>query len=49
VSALSPVARLLVWDYERGSVAYDLLIVLMALVVFLVPDAVWNDPLRVSR
>jgi hypothetical protein len=49
VSPLSPVARLLIWDYERGSLAYDLLIVLMALVVFLVPDAVWNDPLRLPR
>ena len=41
--------RLLLWDYERGGTAYDLLCLAMLLVVFLVPDAVWNDPLRTSR
>ena len=41
--------RLLLWDYERGGTAYDFLCVVMLLVVFLVPDVVWNDPLRMSR
>jgi hypothetical protein len=39
----------LLWDYERGGAAYDLLCVAILLVVFLVPDAVWNDPLRMVR
>jgi hypothetical protein len=46
---VSPLARLLLWDHERGSLAYDLLIVVLVLVVFLVPEGVWNDPLRVRR
>lgn len=41
--------RLLMWDYERGGLAYDLLCLAMLLVVFLVPGAFWNDPLRVNR
>ncbi len=30
---LSPLQRLLLWDYERGSLAYDLLV--LAVIVFL--------------
>ena len=41
-------ARLLLWDYERGGTAYDLLCLAMLVVVFLVPEAVWNDPLRMG-
>ena len=43
---LTGVTRLLLWDYERGALAYDLLIVAMLVVIFLIPEAVWNDPLR---
>lgn len=43
---LTGVARLLLWDYERGSLAYDLLILALLLVIFLVPEAAWHDPLR---
>ena len=42
-------ARLLLWDFERGGTAYDLLCLAMLLVIFLVPDAVWNDPLQGGR
>ena len=47
--ARGAVTRLLLWDYERGGTAYDFLCLAMLIVVFLVPDAVWNDPLRMSR
>lgn len=46
---LSGLGRLLLWDYERGSVAYDLLVLLMALVLLLVPEAAFRDPLRLPR
>jgi hypothetical protein len=46
VKGLRGVWRVLLWDFERGGLAYDLLIVLMAAVVFLVPESVWHDPLR---
>lgn len=38
-------ARTLLWDFERGSRAYDILILLLALVVLLVPAAWWRDPM----
>jgi hypothetical protein len=47
VSALSPWARLLLWDYDRGSLAYDLLCLLALLVFVLVPPGTWGDPLWV--
>jgi outer membrane lipoprotein-sorting protein len=37
--------RLLLWDYDRGTPAYDLLCLAMALVVFLVPGGAWHDPM----
>jgi hypothetical protein len=43
--SLSPRARLLLWDYERGSVAYDLLCLLILLLIFLVPPGFWADPM----
>jgi hypothetical protein len=46
-AAPEAVARLLLWDYERGGTAYDVLCLAMLLVIFLVPDLVWNDPLQV--
>lgn len=48
-STLSAVARLLLWDYERGGTAYDLLCLAMLVVIFLVPEAAWNDPLGMAR
>ncbi|HVO13228.1 MAG TPA: hypothetical protein VMX54_20975 [Vicinamibacteria bacterium] len=44
---LRPAVRLLLWDYARGSLAYDLVLLLVVLVVLLVPGAFWGDPLWV--
>jgi hypothetical protein len=45
VSGLSPRARLLLWDYERGSVPYDVLCFVLVILVFAVPRAWWGDPM----
>lgn len=45
MSELSAWARLLLWDYERGSVPYDLLCAVMALFLWLVSGAVLHDPM----
>jgi hypothetical protein len=37
--------RLLLWDYARGSVAYDVAFVVVVLLVLLVPGSFWGDPL----
>jgi hypothetical protein len=42
---LSPAVRFLLWDYARGSLAYDLALLLVALIVLLVPGSFWGDPL----
>lgn len=42
---MGPVARFLLWDYERGSLAYDLLTLLVFVVLFVVPAALWADPM----
>jgi hypothetical protein len=44
-SRLTPLVRVLLWDYERGSVAYDLALLVVALVLGLVPGGFWGDPL----
>lgn len=41
----SPLARLLLWDYERGSLAYDLICLVLLLVLLSVPSAWWSDPM----
>lgn len=43
--SLSPLARLLLWDYERGGLAYDLACLGILAVLFLVPPEMWGDPL----
>jgi hypothetical protein len=43
--ALSRLARFVLWDYERGSVPYDVAFVLVLLTLLLVPGAYWGDPL----
>jgi hypothetical protein len=43
----SVLVRLLLWDYGRGSLAYDLALLLVALLVLLVPAGFWGDPLWV--
>ena len=45
MSGLSPRARLLLWDYERGSLPYDLLCLVLLVVVVAVPTAWWGDPM----
>jgi len=42
---VSPWARLVLWDYERGSLAYDLLCLLLVMVVLATPAGLWGDPM----
>jgi hypothetical protein len=42
----SELVRLLLWDYARGSLAYDLAVLVVALLVLLAPVSFWGDPLR---
>ena len=42
---LSRRARLLLWDFSRGSLAYDLLCLLILLLLLLVPAVWWSDPM----
>jgi hypothetical protein len=44
----SEFVRLLLWDYARGSLAYDLAFLIVVLLVLLVPGGFWGDPLRVK-
>jgi hypothetical protein len=46
---VTPRARLLFWDYARGSMAYDLMLVLLFVIVFAVPAAFWRDPMVAFR
>lgn len=43
---LSPAARFLLWDYDRGSLPYDVLWLLLLLALLIVPASWWRDPLR---
>jgi hypothetical protein len=49
VKELSGAAKVWLWDFERGSVPYDVLVLAMALLVLLLPDTVVFDPLRNPR
>jgi len=42
---LLPLSRLLLWDYGRGSLPYDVLCVLLVLLVLLVSPAWLGDPM----
>jgi hypothetical protein len=44
-ASLSRRARVLLWDFERGSLAYDLLCLFLLLLLLLVPAAWWGDPM----
>jgi hypothetical protein len=44
-ASLSPSARLLLWDYVRGSLPYDVLCLLLLLLLLLVPPDWWRDPM----
>ena len=37
--------RLLLGDFERGSLPYDLLCLLLLVIVFAVPPSWWSDPM----
>jgi hypothetical protein len=37
--------RILLWDYARGSLAYDLAFLGVILLLLLVPGGFWGDPL----
>jgi hypothetical protein len=41
----SATVRLLLWDYARGSVAYDVAFAVVVMLVLLVPGRFWGDPL----
>jgi hypothetical protein len=42
----SSLARLLLWDYERGGLAYDVACLVVLAILLLVPPSWWGDPLR---
>ena len=42
---IRPLARLILWDYDRGSLPYDLLVAALLAMVFLVPAGWWGDPM----
>lgn len=42
---LGPAVRFLLWDYARESLAYDLALLVVLLLLLLVPGGFWNDPL----
>jgi hypothetical protein len=44
-ASLSLRARILLWDFERGSLAYDLLCLFLVLLLVAVPAAWWGDPM----
>jgi hypothetical protein len=39
------IVRLLLWDYARGSLAYDVAFAVVVLLLLLVPGRFWGDPL----
>ncbi len=41
----STVLRLLLWDFSRGSLAYDLAFFVAIALLLLVPAGFWGDPL----
>jgi hypothetical protein len=41
----STLVRVLLWDYARGSAAYDLAFFVVVLLLLLVPGGFWGDPL----
>lgn len=49
MSGLAGALRLWFWDFERGSLPYDILILLMAVLLLVVPDGCVIDPLRTPR
>jgi len=46
---LLPVSRLLLWDYGRGSLPYDVICVMLLVFIFLVPPSWLGDPMAALR
>jgi hypothetical protein len=46
---LSGKARLLLWDFERGSLPYDIVCVLLFLLLLLVQPSWVGDPMALAR
>jgi hypothetical protein len=46
---LGPRARLLLWDFDRGSLPYDFFCLLLLLLALFLPEAWLNDPLVTRR
>lgn len=46
---LTPLVRFLLWDYERGSLPYDLACLLVLLLLLFAPAGWWGDPLWSPR
>lgn len=46
---LGTLVRLLLWDFERGSLAYDIAFFLVMLALLLIPQGLWQDPLVPGR
>ncbi len=44
---MSPVRRMLLWDYERGSLLYDIVCLLLLLFIVAVPASWLSDPMAV--
>jgi hypothetical protein len=44
-TCLSPSARLLLWDYERGSLPYDAVCLILLLLLLLLPPHWLGDPM----
>lgn len=45
---LLPASRLLLWDYGRGSLPYDVLCVFLLLFILFVPPAWLGDPMVIG-
>jgi hypothetical protein len=42
---LSPLARVLLWDFGRDTLPYDLALVVVFVIILLAPGGWWGDPL----
>jgi hypothetical protein len=45
---LSPLIRLLVWDYERGALAYDIVCLILLLLLLFFPPQWLHDPMVIG-
>ncbi len=48
-TGLGPLVRLLLWDHARGSLAYDVAVLVVLLILLLASGAFWGDPLWGAR